>query len=218
MQHTLITIPIFITLLFWGQVSPAGDFHNFRPNLGNVMRGIPWQSMEREFKIENDWIEGKWSDSKSWSGDLCNGSYSYLTQVQGRVHDVEFVDIREDSLTANAVLRDLYFRADGKLRSSYTGCFTVKGWLGVGADEAKIKGSVYFDPNDTQKIEVRIVSTEFGKLDMGSMIPRWFEGMAQDMVNGALQHVWRSHLGTWLNGKINEIIQSKKPKPDGGEF
>src|SRR5688572_28658989 len=96
--------------LVWAVVCgiALGNSVSASPLLANVMRG--WSN---DFVIENDEIKGNWSDSQTWGGTFCNGSYNYNVHVQGRTDTIDFELESEKALIVKGSLKDLHFGVDG---------------------------------------------------------------------------------------------------------
>ena len=213
MSLNLVTRCNLIIVILISVVTTVSNGQRF-----SLSRDLPLKNLSSDFKMDKEFVRGEWRAREDWKGTFCNGHYEYLMKANAKVQDIDFEEMTENKITVKAKFRDLYFRGDGEVRSSYTGCVTLNGWIGIGAEDAQLRADVELAEDFSRVLKVKILSTEFGKLDMGSIVPSWFEDRARKLVNNTMQHVWGSELGTWLNDKINEIIKQKFPKPDRNDY
>jgi len=174
-------------------------------------KDLETKNLNSDFVMDNEQFRGTWKDSQRWDGTLCDGTYAYVIKLQGKNHAIDF-EVKDDStLGVVADLRDVYFRADGSYRSSYSACLPMNGWTGIGVDRIVVKANAVLGEASLQDIRIKVISTEFGTIHMGSWVPRWFEDFATDLTNRALKRVWSSRLGDWLSAKISTVLKDKMP-------
>lgn len=175
---------------------------------------LDWGAMNDEIQDEVKHLEGEWKDAREWRGTLCNGRYSYRTNIKGDVTKVDLNLNEQGFVDAHAEIENIHAGAEGSYRSDLTLCVPFGGWVGIGADSAVVDARATFGSGEQglKDIKLRVISTKLGTLHFGRAVPPAVERFLTAQVNRALEEVWKGRLGTWLSDKISEFIRKKVPE------
>lgn len=198
----LFSIVIFFA---FAGILPAEAKFNFKSNALAVDR------LGQDFVFDNKEFRGSWVTQKRWGGLLCDGGYQYRLNLYGLTHQLDFEIVDDNSILGVAELRDVYGGVKGRYLSDLSGCLPLKGWLGVSADNVRIRVKVTLGGANPEDIKIRVLETKFGTIHLGELFPDWFEELATDLLNDALVEIWPSQLGEWLSAQVTKVLKDKLP-------
>ncbi|MCB0405740.1 MAG: hypothetical protein KDD51_13240 [Bdellovibrionales bacterium] len=167
-----------------------------------------------DFTIDQDTFRGTWKNAQTWRGTLCNGSYSYDINLNGKISKLDFTMAEDGSLDAYGDLSQIFGRIGGKYRSSYSLCTTLGSALSAEVERFEVRAKVNFvEKAEGLEIKLKIYETKIHRVYFSKYLPAWFEKFLSGILDKALNYVWGTSLGDLINKKISE--QLKGQFPDG---
>lgn len=167
------------------------------------------------FTIDRDRFRGDWESADSWSGTLCDGSYSFRGDLAGRVGKLDLDLTPEGTVSVRAELDQIAGMVSGRYRSEASLCVPLSKSLRAEVDWFTADATVWVIPEGEEgafRLKVRIQRTSLGRISFPSgWVPGWLEDLLSRLVDRGLNLVWKTSLGDWIGDKVAEYLKEKFP-------
>lgn len=197
--------------LFYAAFAAGGDV---KWSLRTVLPASEVGNLREQLLDEHPVLTGEFTGAGSRASRLCpSGAWSYYARITTPLKNLNLELKDDNSLAVVAEFGDIDGYASGSLRNRATICRKVRVGTPFGADGAQIYAKVSFrgEPSDFSNAEVRIESTRLDRLHFQSWVPQTLGDMLTDLSNGALAHVWKSRVGTWISDYISKKLRDGFP-------
>jgi hypothetical protein len=169
-------------------------------------------TMGKTILDEHPLLQGEWQDSRSWSGYWCQKEWSYDIKAQAYLSSLDLNVNDDDSMTVTADLSQISADADGTYRSNLTLCATADESVPVSDDGAHLVARVTFQGDgDFSSLQVQVQSAQLQELHLASWVPDYIDSLVTDLTNRALQDIWTTQLGQWIDSYITQYLHNHLP-------